>query len=647
VTLRRLFGRADSTPDAAEQLPREEDEPSRPVSLRQLVIATSPDDVLLPAWESVLGRIGTPYDVLFADRDVVTRSRLVRDGVGRYNAVLLTNGALLHREATGRFVSAFDPVAWNLLWEYERSFGVRQVALNAAPGASPEGFGLRLVAEGASEGVPLTMRLTPAGAGVFDYLRPDAQLPLVDAYVYRTRMPPGANVEPLLEVEGDIVAALAPARDGRERLVVCFTVGANQPTEEVLGYGLVRWATHGVLLGEHRHWLNVDVDDWCDLDGTGPVGAAATAGTPIAGASAVAVARAQERLRSQFPQAGGLTLNLAYNAAGAPAGAPEPTTSRRSALSAPARAFRWVNHTYSHPSMEATSYEQSYTEIETNLTEAQRRGLPVDPTVLKTPGYSGLGVLVAAEAADGVVDSGLEASNPRLLEAARDLGVRYVHGNMSFPSHRPECFNGAIQHPLEPGIVVVPDWPVAIPWSAGTPEELVRGFTTATPTAPSRRASGHLAYEEIIELEAEVAYRHVIRGSAYTHTLHRANTYEYAPGRSLIADWLGRLLERYSETYRVPLLTPDWSVLAGYVVARTAHARAVELGADAVWDREAGTIGYVAPCDTSLFVTGADRAEGVLTGADGPGAQRYGTDHVLQLDLRRGREVLLRALPRA
>src|SRR4051812_26852833 len=186
MTLRRLFRRPEPAPDVAGDPHRDEDELARPVALRQLVIATSPDDVVLPAWESILARIGTPYDVLFADRHVVTRSRLVRGEVGRYNAVLLTNGALLHRNSRGHFVSAFDLVAWDLLWEYERTFAVRQVALNAAPGAAPEAFELRLVAEGAIEDQFSTLQLTPVGAEVFDYLRPDARLPLGDTYVYRT-----------------------------------------------------------------------------------------------------------------------------------------------------------------------------------------------------------------------------------------------------------------------------------------------------------------------------------------------------------------------------------------------------------------------------------------------------------------------------
>lgn len=593
------------------------------VALRVLVLAAGDDDVLLPAWQSILDRIGTPYDVLRTDEETVSRRRLVReDGVGRYSAVLLTSGGLLRRDRRGRFASALDPVGWSLLWEYERAFAVRQVALAAAPGAGPEQLTLRLAGEGPTGPGPLPLTLTPAGARVFGDLRPDARLPLADAYVYRARVPYGAAVTPLLEADGDVVAALAPARDGRERLVVGFTVGAGQPIEEHLGPGLVRWATRGVLLGEHRHWLNVDVDDWSDLDGA-RVPPPPGAGDPVAGGTAAQVAASLLQLRAEFPVARDLTLNLAYNAAASP----PPATPAGPSV----QAFRWVNHTWSHPSMEATSYERSRAEIADNLVAARRRGLPVDPAVLKTPGWSGLGVLVRPEPGAPVVDDGLEASNPGLLAAAHDLGVRYVHGNMSFASHRPPCFNGGTAHPLQPEITVVPDWPTAIPWWAGTPEQVEAGYT-AVPGLDYEAALGH---------EADVALRHVLRGSVYTHTLHRANTYAYAPGRSVAADWLRALLRRYTATHRAPLLTPDWTALAAHVAARTAHARAVEDGPDAVWDRAAGTVTCRAGAATTLFVTGAD----VPPDGGRPPAEVYGDDRVLRLDLDAGEEVAATAHP--
>jgi hypothetical protein len=610
----------------------------------------------VPAWTSILDRIGSPYDVIYADRDPLRRRLLETDGIGRYSAVLLTSAALLHKNRQGRFVSALDPPAWSLLRDYERSFGVRRVALNAAPGAEPEDHGLRLVAEGPSGEVPLPVELTPLGAEIFDYLRPDTSLPLAEAYVYRCRLAAGARARPLLTLDGDVVAAVTTTPDDRESLHVCFTLGETQPIEEMLGFGLLRWATRGVFLGEHRHWLNVDVDDWCDLDGLkaeewppDPL--------PTDGASSEALARAQERLRAAYPLAAALTLNLAYNGGGAaalgshlPAQDPpiEPREVPGPAGPPPTAAFRWVNHTFSHPSLETASYQQSRDEIMGNLEAARVRGLPVDPAVLKTPGYSGLGVLGAGDGDDGaLLDRGLEASNVQLLEAARDAGIRFVHGNMSFPSHQPDCFNGGTVHPLQPDIVVVPDWPTAFPWWAGRPDEVLEGYSTPVGAGGGRHAA--VSYSTVVEVEAELAFRHVISGSVYSHTLHRANTFEYLPGRSIAVDWLERVLEKYSALYRVPLQSPDWRALADHVVARSAHARALARGAEVTWDRSSGCVRCTSVTASTLFLVGAGLGEtspGQGLSLPRVHAERYAGDELVRLDMAESDELVLQARPR-
>ena len=88
-----------------------------------------------------------------------------------------------------------------------------------------------------------------------------------------------------------------------------------------------------------------------------------------------------------------------------------------------------------------------------NLTVAKKLGLTVNGNVLKTGEYSGLGVYNPDpnNDIDPPTDFGLGASNTELLRAAKDLGVKYLHGNMSFTSHQPSCFNCSIVHPLEPG----------------------------------------------------------------------------------------------------------------------------------------------------------------------------------------------------
>jgi len=623
--------------------PQSLDRSHAPVALRQLVLAAYPDDFQLPTWCAILDRIGSPYDVMFTDRETLSGSLLTHDGIGRYSAVFLTSAALLRPDEDGFFVSTMDALAWSALWDYERAYDVRQVALNAAPGVEPQDDGFRCLAEGPTGATPLYLRMTMAGTAVFDYLNPDALLPVADSYLYRTTIASGANTEPLLTLDGDVVAALTTAPDGREAAALCFTLGAHQPLEEILGYGLLRWATRGVFVGERRHWLNVDIDDWCDLDGliTGDV----IRDGPAAGASTRAMARAQGGLRAQFPLASGLTLNLAYNAAPA-SRQPVPVSAGhgRHAVDGddevwPASYFGWINHTYTHPWMETISYEQSIREIADNLSAARMRGLPVNPAVLKTPGYSGLGVLgVLGDGEGRLVDAGLEASNPALLRAARDLGVRFMHGDMSYVGHRPSHHNGGTVHPLQPEITLVPDWTTAIPWWAGTPEEVVAGY------------DDDLDYDDIIENEADIALRHLMRGSVYTHTVHRANTFEYLPGRSVTVDWLDRVLSRYSELYRVPLITLDWGSLAEYVEARMSHAEAVNSGQDVIWDRSAGVVRFRATTNTSLFITGVTGQRSAGAGSTSAGStsvggrvvvQAYGSDHVARVDCAHAYEVVL------
>ena len=160
--------------------------PGSRVMLRQLVIATDADDFELPAWTTILDQIGTPYDVLFAKQEALGTDRLVRsDGVGRYNAILLTSNTLFYHDGSGQYVSAFDDTEWETLWDYERTYQVRQVAINAAPVESPEDYYLRASSEGSIGDTPVFARLTSSGA---ERLRPP-QLGYPDSHLADLRLP--------------------------------------------------------------------------------------------------------------------------------------------------------------------------------------------------------------------------------------------------------------------------------------------------------------------------------------------------------------------------------------------------------------------------------------------------------------------------
>ena len=278
------------------------------MALRQLVIATDAADVGLATWRTVLDQIGTPYDVVLATTTQIDQTTLVRpDGVGRYDAVLLASSALWLPENGGAFRSALTPESWNALWECERTFGVRQAALSTSPGTSPEDYCMRPSSEGSVGNNPVAANVAPAGAPLFDRLKAGAPIPIIDAYVYRATVAPGCPAQPVLTIGSDVVGVLSTAPDGRERMGITMALPAAQTAMNLLAYGIVRWATRGVFLGEERNWLAVDVDDWFlptlrqKTDGS-------TEAFRLTWPEARSSADQQHALRKRHPLAGDFTL---------------------------------------------------------------------------------------------------------------------------------------------------------------------------------------------------------------------------------------------------------------------------------------------------------------------------------------------------
>lgn len=631
------------------------DRPSAPgdkVALRQLVIATDANDPGLATWTSILDRIGTPYDVLLANGHRLSRDQLVSsDGIGRYSAILLTSNSLLYKSKSG-YVSAFSSGDWDTLWGYERMFDVRQVSLDTSELASPENYCIHERSEDAVGTKPVHATLTSTGASVFDYLSRDVRIPISNAYVYRSRPASGCDVRPLLKLGNDVVGILSTSADGRQRAALQLALEPDQLATALVGYGLVRWATHGVFLGEKRHWLNVDVDDMFNTnrevhtDGS-------TSKYRLSGPELAKVARQQEALHRRYPLAKDFKLNLAYNGGlidtRAPEqcsaeGTPDPLTSYSRCL---AGHFRWINHTFSHPSLDFTSYEKTRSEIAKNLTAAAAIDLPVPSSILKTPAYSGLGSYSKSpSSAAEPTDHGLKASNKAMLRAASDLGIKYLEGDMSVPSQRPDCFNCGIHHPLQHDIFVVPDWPTNFAFRAINPDEQVRLYSPNGSHLPSPGTHDYPSYDRVLDAESNFAMTRITRGSAYTYTFHEGNLHLYAPGKSLVFDWVSAVVKKYSSYFKVPLKTPDWESLAEYVQARTSHFANLRNDADVVWDRATDAVTCAPAAAGSLFVTGLATRPATDSDQKGPGrAERYGSDSVSRIGTTPGRTVTFKAAP--
>lgn len=588
------------------------------VAVRALVLAVDAGDFGVATWRSTLDRVGAAYDVLNARTTPLTSDALVRpDGTGRYNAVLLTSSMLAYQDASGAFVSALSDDQWNLLWAYERDYGVRQATLYSSYGTWPEDMCLRGGSEGGVGDTPLRAALTTSGAQVFDYLKPSAQIPIVQSYVYRDALAPDCDGQAVLTAGNSVLGVRSTSVDGRERLALTFTSNQHLLQGHLLTYGLFRWASRGLFLGEQRHYLNVDVDDWFNsTDELHPDGTLdQDPGFRMSAHDAYNAHLRQNALRTTYPLASGFTMHMAYNGGDAnlSAGSKCSPNGGIAQLTATTRclrsSFRWLNHTLTHPKMNFTDYATNVTEIDQNLVVARRLGLTVDRTVLKTGEYSGLGVYHPDpdNDIDPPTDHGLGASNPELLRAARDLGVQYLHGNMSFPSHQPACFNCGIVHPLEPSLTIVPDWPTNIAYFSTTPAEETYFYNSYY--GPNGRFPfwpTDLTYGQIIDHETDQALTHLATGSIYTHTLHIGNLRDYGGGRTLTTDWADLLMAKYSSYYSVPLLSPAWPALAGYTTGRNAHFAQLGAGVDAVYD--GATVTITTPVAGSVTVTGARTA---------------------------------------
>ncbi|MGK5682791.1 hypothetical protein [Actinoplanes sp. URMC 104] len=612
------------------------------VALRALVVATNQDDFGVPTWKTTLDRLGAAYDVLYTATTPLTTSSLVRpDGTGRYNAILLTNTMQVYADG-GAYLNGLDSAEWNLLWAYERNFGVRQASLYTSYGSWPEDYCLRSAGETSVGDTPLNVNLTPAGAGVFDYLKADVTIPVVQSYVYRTSIAAGCSADAIATDGTNVLGVRSTSTDGRERLALTFTLNQYLLQSDLLVYGLVRWATKGMFLGEQRHHLNVDVDDWFNTaDHYYPDGHVEyDPGFKVSAHDMVNLDARQDALGDGF------RFNLAFNGADidpfagnqcSPDGGPNELTATTKCL---AGEFRWLNHTLNHPELNSTAYATTYGEILDNRNAGAAIGLDESDGVLKTPEYSGLGVYTVDPNDDtGVpVDHGLQGSNPNLLQAAKDLNIRYLHGNMSFASHKPAHFNASIVHPLEPAVEVVPDWPTNIAYFVTTPEEETAFYNSfygpngKFPYWPSNRT-----YEQVLDYEAGIGLQHVAAGGINTHTFHIANVHDYGNGRTLVTDWVEAVEAKYRSLYAVPLLNQDWAAIGAYTSVRTQHFAQLAAGADAVYDRSTGQVTVTSPAAGTLQVSGVQ----------GTGATTYGSDVTTPVALSAATAVTVAAAPRA
>ena len=600
------------------------------VTLKVLVLSSGAGDFGLAEARNMLSESGVPFDVFDASTQPLTMDALVGpDGVGRYQGVILTSSALLMEpDSAGLVPSAFDSAEWETLFEYERAYGVRQLALYGSPGTVPEDYGLRAVA--GAETSTTSMKPTAAGRSVLSDLT-GASIPVRYAYTYPSAVTsvPGVTTTPLLtDPSGRVLGATSRSADGRERLILTTAQNPALRHSQLLSYGLVGWLTRGVHLGEHRRFLQVDIDDWF-LGGDhydAATGQLHAAPFRISGNDALAVRDQQSSLRSDFPAARTFRYAMAFNGGGARTDVATLCTTlftgvAKDSLSSASKClggtFDWVNHTKDHLRMDVMDFATANRQLADNFTIGEQLGLTMSRNSLVTGEHSGLGNMDPGD--DGTyndsdvnlpkTDLGLERSNVNLLGAAVQNGIRYLASDHSVRSHwDPSCPTCGVPHPLNSGIFLVPRWPNGVAYHVTTPGEATAFFNSVYgPQGRFPYFASNLTYAQFLDYESDVALNHVLDGGAFPHYMHQPNLREYAWGKSLATDWVRALLGKYAQYSTLPLNTLRWDDLGPYVERRTREEKAKTAGVlTGVYDRASSTVTLQSAAPVPYTLTGGN-----------------------------------------
>jgi hypothetical protein len=606
------------------------------VELRVLVLSSGTGDYGLDSATAMLQQSGVPYDVLDASQTPLNQGSLINaDGTGKYQGVILTSNALISETTPGVYTSALDSSEWDTLFGYEAAYKVRQLALYGYPGVAPEDYGLRAVP--GAETSTTSMTPSSAGKGVFTDLT-GSPLPVQYAYSYPSvpEAVQGVTTTPLLtDPQGRVLAATSTAADGRERLLITTAENPYLLHTQLMGYGLVQWVTRGVHLGEHRRFLQVDIDDFF-LDGdhlnaqTGQLYA-----TPfrLSGSDVLSVRDQQTGIAQDYPVARSFHYAMAFNGGGAFPNAPASCNlniSTPDLLTSVTKcvmgSFDWVNHTRDHQRMDVMSLKDAKVQISGNVTIANKLGLPLSRKGLVTGEHSGLGNMDPNDDGthndDATVgpkqDLGLDHSNPNMLSAAVSAGVRFIASDHSVASQRDDtCATCGVQHPLNSSIFLVPRWPTNVHYHVTTPDEVTASYNSIYAPGGIRPYWDHaLSYAEVLDKDSDLTLNHILGGYAFPHYMHQPNLAQYAPGKSLASDWARAALDKYSRYSTLPLNTYKWDQLGEYLKGHTLEEKAKAARTlRGMWDRKTSAVvlSNLSATTTPVTLTGA--STGTLYGA--------------------------------
>jgi hypothetical protein len=605
------------------------------VKLKLLLVTATSDESGYEAMKTFLERIGVPFDTLVASTTDLCASQLQdASGLGSYQGVILTTNNLAFYDGTN-WASAFSATEWQLLSDYERVYKARQVTLYTFPDGSNTGLVYTGYADTTT--TPLNVTLTAAGKSVFSSLNPNVSIKIQYAWTYLASAIEGAV--PLITTStGGVIAATRVAPDGRENLAITTAHSTFMMHSLLMNYGIIRWVTRGVFLGDRKHYFSAQVDDYFIPNDVWDMATNTNKFEfKVRATDIVRLKSWQDKLRTTYPSFSSFTTDIAFNGMGYVPSAPRYCSaiipSNVDGLSAITKclgsSFRWINHTFTHIYIDnATTETELRTEISGNINVATgSNGLALtaaqfSPAALVTGNHSGLGYLDEATPPN---NQGKSRSNVGLVSAAQALGITWLAGNISAPTTTPICTasaddcnqnnptpNTGVKFPTNlpaNNILIQPRFPVNIFYNVTTPAELVDEYNHLYRSYWGR----DLTYAEILDFESDQVMAHILSYSVNPHFLHQTNLrFSGSPVSSLYTDFVTRVAQKYAAAVNVPVVNPSMAAIGAVLTARAAYNAS---GASAVWNRTTGMV-TVSATNASASVPLTNPVQGTAYGAD-------------------------------
>lgn len=633
------------------------------VKLRILVVATGEvtEDLGLAYIKPVLEEMGVPYAVLNAKTQDLTPAFLAASSqgtvckaedagcVGNYNGVILTDADLIPR---------FTPAEWDILHNYEKNFRVREAVLSGWPAtyADPEpphgtylDYGLVYSSNGNNYDARWTIPRRYSKE-VFEYVNKDNSLPIT-SLAFATHPQNDMNrlrdgsipyVEPLLQTgQGEallsIVRYMTPDQPApaREVLISTITNVSFLMHSKVLAYEFVNWATQGVFVGARFIHLAAHVDDLFSRSRTWNPALhkenAAADTHRLTGADIINAVSKQAALRAAHLTAGNFKLDFPFNGMGAVVNPKAKLLTANwkddlvAAVAANKMHFRFINHTFTHASMDKppipadapcdyptfTSIEAIRTEIARNQNVWELLDLPErnqNNRVLISGMHSGMedpkctimqGLhpeMFDVQADDIAFDAG--GANPLFLQAAATAGVEYLAADTSQRAQNVEQYIDQYEDGSQADRLMLPRWPTYIFFNVTHPSQLEDEYnylyyhrlvdTGQNPCAGREAVCSPRSYREILALDADTAVRHMLSFNRWPHFFHQSNLARYDEnGNTLQFDWLDAVFTEYERLFNLPVKNLPYYEIGDHTAE---HLNAKSAMIDATWNRTTNQI---------------------------------------------------------